>query len=192
MPATISLDKQPVNGRQTATATAIRLTQIVQSVGATVYTTDSVTDPGAWFLTNVAAGMVVLVEEADGGEYRGLVSEIDAPNNKLTVQGWKRGGVSGRVSATMVPTDGRRAYVLKVDHCKRLLVDALDANLADVFLGFSSDVAIAGVNAGHPIAQGAGQPNHRLPVEADLQEYIDLANVYIIAASSQGVSYIAM
>lgn len=192
MSATISVDKQPVNGRQAVTTAAKRLTQIVESVGSPAYQLDTVTDPGGWTLTNVAAGMVVQVLEANGEEYRGLVKSVDAGNNEITVQGWKKGGISGRARAAMKPTDGRTAYVLKVDHCKNLLVDALDANSADVFLGFSNDVTISGANAGHPIAAVASQPNHRLTVEADLQEYIDLANVFVIAASGQNVSYIAM
>lgn len=190
MPATISVDKQPVNGRQAASATAILLTQIVASAGATTFTNTTVVDAGAWTLTNVAAGHIVKVLEADGTEYRGAVKEVAGAT--ITVFGWKRGGVSGRGMANMTPTDGRQAFVLKVDRCKKLLVDALDANTADVYLGFNSSVAVSGSDAGHPIAPGAGQANHRLTVEADLQEVIDLGNVYIIAPSAQNVSYIAM
>jgi hypothetical protein len=167
MPATISVNKQPVNGRQTVTTSAKRLTQIVQSLGSTTFTKNTVVDAGGWSLTNVQAGNIIQVIQADGDEYRGIVQSKDAGTNTITVQGWKRGGVSGRARAEMKPTDGRAAYVLKVDRCKK-------------------------ANAGHPIAAIATQPNHRLPVEADLQEYIDLANVFVIAGSSQGLSYIAM
>jgi hypothetical protein len=192
MPATISVNKQPVNGRQTVTTSAKRLTQIVQSIGATTFTKSTVVDAGGWSLTNVQAGNIIQVIQADGDEYRGIVQSKDAGTSTITVQGWKRGGVSGRARAEMKPTDGRAAYVLKVDRCKKLLVDALDANSADIYLGFDENVTISGANAGHPIAAIATQPNHRLPVEADLQEYIDLANVFVIAGSSQGLSYIAM
>jgi hypothetical protein len=192
MPPTAGQSVQPINGRQAAGASAILLTQIVESAGATTFTNRSVVDAGAWTLTNVSEGNVIKVVEANGEEYRGVVSEVDAGNNRLYVQAWKKGGISGQGRAAMVPTAGRTAYVLKTDRCERLLIDALDANTADVFLGFSSSVAVSGADAGHPIAAGVSQPNHRLTIEVDLQRFIDLGNVYIIAASAQNVSWIAM
>jgi hypothetical protein len=80
-----------------------------------------------------------------------------------------------------------------MEACNRVVIDALDANSNDVFLGFASDVTVAGAKAGQPIAAAAGQPNHRLVLELGLGRYIDLINVYVIvAAGTEELAWVGM
>lgn len=188
MAATVSVAKQPINGRTAVTTAAKLLTLIVESGTNTTYTVDSVTDGDGWVLTDVEPGNVLKV--VDGiDEYRAQVLEVDAGANKIRVHGWRKGGAKGARRAAMKPTDGVKTYVLKTDRCKRLLVDALDTNSADVEIGFESTLALG---EGHPIAFTPTQPNHRFEIETGLQEVIDLGETYVIAASSQGLSWVAM
>ncbi len=185
---TVSVEKQPVNGRCDVTTSAKLLTQIVESGSNTTFTYDTIVDGDGWDLSNVAAGHVLKVVDGDD-EYRAQVDSVDNPNDTITVKAWVKGGVSGQKSAAMKPSDGSLVYVLKTDKCKALIVDALDTNTASAYIGFESSVT---VGTGHPIAHGASQPNHRLTLEVGLQVVIDLGQTWIIAASSQEVSWIAM
>jgi len=185
---TVTVHKQPLNGRASVTTSAELLTQIVKSGTNTTFTNRQVIDGDGWDLSNVAAGHTLKVIDGDD-EYRAQIDSVDNGSDTITIKGWTKGGISGAKLATMKPTDGVRVYVLKTDRCKNLIVDALDANTADAFLGFESTVTVA---TGHPIAYGAAQANHRLTLEAGLAEVIDLGNTWVIAGSAQELSWIAM
>lgn len=194
MPATISTERNPVNGRQTVSTTAILLTQITKTGSNTTFTNKTVTDGSGLDLSDVQEGYVLKVTDAvTGDEYRAIVASVDDNNDEITVQGWKLGGMSGKAKAAMKPADGSIAYILKTDKCKRLLVDAIDTNSADVFIGFESTVTIgSGSNPGHPIASSPTQPNHRFDIKAELPDVIDLGNTYVITTGTQYISYVAM
>jgi len=162
---TASIQKQPVNGRCNVTTSAELLTQIVESGTNTTFTNRQVKNGDGWVLTDVAPGYVLKVVDGDE-EYRGQVDSVDDANNIIVVHAWLKGGVSGVKLATMKPSDGSVVYVLKTDRCKRLIVDALDANTASVYIGFESSLS---VSYGHPIALGASHANHGLTLEVGLQ-----------------------
>lgn len=182
----------PVNGRHAVLGTATPLTQVTTTSGTPTYTNKRVTDSIAWDLSNVDIDMVVEVEEASGEKYFGVVSLVDDGNDYVEVQGWYRGGVSGQGKAEMKPTDGRTATIHKIDACVRLIIDALDANTVDAFVGFDSDVTVSGADAGHPIAADEANPNHRFVAVAGLAKFIDLTQVYVIGTAGNALSWVAM
>lgn len=192
MPGTVSSNTQPVNGRKTSGATASLLTQVTSQTTNTVFTASTIVRAG-WDLSGVSQGMVVKVIDAvSGREYRAQIRSVDDGNDEITIRGWRVSGADGIGKAAMVPAAGSDVFVLKTDKCQRLLVDALDANSGDVYIGFEDSVTVdGGANPGHPIASAAAQPNHRFECEVDAPQVIDLANVWVISAASQGVSWVA-
>lgn len=190
----VSQQRQPLNGRRPVTATATPIAQVTVTSGSPTFTTKRVTDSGAWDLSEVENGMIVEVNDAVTGErYLGVINSVVDGSQYVEVQGWIKGGVSGRRNATMKPTDGQTAIIHKIDRCKELLIDALDSNTADTFIGFASDVTIgSGAKPGHPVSSVAAQPNARLPLSAGLDKYIDLTKTYVIGTIGNELSWIAM
>ena len=176
----------PAQGVKTVTTTASPLTLIVSSGAGTVFTKTRVTDSAPWDLSNVQVGFL-----AKCGDFRGRITEVNNAGDYVVVQGWRYKGVSLRGLAERIPTDGDVVEIHKCDGCKQLLIDAADSNTADVFLGFDDNVAVSGADAGHPIAAGVGQPNHRLMMEEGVTPIIDLTEVYVIAASTQTIYWLA-
>lgn len=192
----LAKSKQPRQGRQTVTTTAKPITQILSNAsGTTSFTATTVSDSAAWDLSAVAAGHIV---EAD--DYFGYVERVDDVADTITIrksEGWvSKSGQRGEGMAVNMPAAGSTVIIHKADQCRTLLVDALDANTADVFLGFDNTVTHGGgANPGHPIAYTAAQPNHRFIEEVGLErsvcDLLDLTQVFVIAASTQTVCWIA-
>ena len=190
----LAKSKQPRQGRLTVTTVAKPITQIDRNAsGTTSFTAKAVSDAAAWDLSAVAAGYIV---EAD--DYFGYVESVDDGNDEITIRdGWvSKSGQRGEGRAVNMPAAGSTVIIHKADQCRTLLVDALDGNTADVFLGFDNTVTAAGANAGHPIAYPASQPNHRLIEECGLErsvcDLLDLTQVFVIVASgTQGISWVA-
>lgn len=186
--------KQPIQGRQSVTATAKPLTQIgLPSSVATTFTTTGdvvrVTDGAAWDLSNVEVDMVAVTS----GGWRGRLRAVNNAGNYIDVYLWQYTGRQGDLRAAAGPDDGETVVIHKMEGCNRVVIDALDANANDVFVGFASDVAASGAKAGHPVAAPAGQPNHRLVLELGLGRHIDLINVYVIvAAATEEVAWVGM
>lgn len=186
--------KQPVNGRRAVTATATPIAQMAKTSGSPTYTVGRVTDSGAWDLSNVENGMIVEVNDSvQNVLFFGVINNVVNVSNYVEVQGWIIGGVSGQRKAAAKPTDGQTAIIHKLDKCVKLLIDALDANSADTFIGFADDVTIgSGAKPGHPVSSVAAQPNARLVVEAGLSDYIDLTRTYVVGTVGNHLSWIAM
>lgn len=190
----VSPSKQPIQGRQSVTATAKPLTQIgLASSGATTFTTTGdtvrVTDGAAWDLSNVEVDMVAV----SSAGWRGRVRAVNNVGNYIDVYLWQYTGRQGDMRAAAGPDDGETVVIHKMEACNRVVIDALDANSNDVFLGFASDVTASGAKAGQPIAAAPGQPNHRLVLELGLGRHIDLIHVYVIvAAGTEEVAWVGM
>lgn len=186
--------KQPIQGRQSVTTTAKPLTQIgLASSAATTFTTTGdtvrVTDGAVWDLSNVEVNMVAVTS----GGWRGRITAVSNVGNYIDVHLWQYTGRQGDKRAAAGPADGETVVIHKMEACERVVIDALDANTLDVFLGFASDVAASGAKAGHPIAAAAGQTNHRLVLELGLGKYIDLTEVYVIVASgTEDLAWVGM
>lgn len=169
------------------------IAQVVAVTSGTVFTNKRVTRAAGWTLSAVEVGFIAQVIEASGDQWAGIIDTVNDGSNYIEVKGWVKGGFSGRGQAAAKPADGSEVRIHKIDGCKSLLIDALDANSQEVFLGFDSGVTIGGgAKPGHPISPTASQPNARVTVGPGLTDYLDLFNVYVIAASSQEVSWIAM
>ncbi len=186
--------KDPIQGRQTVTTTAKPLTQIgLASSGATTFTTTGptvrVTDGAAWDLSNVEVNMVAVTS----GGWRGRITAVNDGGDYIDVHLWKDAGRHGQRRAAEGPADGETVVIHKMEVCERVIIDALDANTLDVFLGFANDVTASGAKAGQPIAATATQENHRLTLLAGLGMYIDLTGVYVIvAAGTEGLAWVGM
>lgn len=192
MPATQK--NQPVNGRSAVTATATPIAQVTKTSGSPTYTVGRVTDSVAWDLSDVKNGMIVEVNDSVQNKlFFGVINNVVDGSQYVEVQGWITGGVSGQRKADLKPTDGQTAIIHKLDKCVKILIDALDANSSDVFIGFADDVTIgSGAKPGHPVSNVAAQPNARLVVEAGLSKYIDLTRTYVIGTPGNYLSWIAM
>lgn len=192
----ISKTLQPMNGRRVTGPTAVPIAQVTTITGNTVFTaTGRSTAPGAWDLSGVSVGYVIQVVDAiSGEEYLGRIDLINDGSNYVEVGGWIKGGVRGSKGSAMKPSDGSPIIIHKTDVCKKLLLDALDGNSADVFIGWESTLTVeGGANPGHPIAYATGQGNHRLILESWGDEnFINLMRTYVISAAAQEVSWIAM
>lgn len=188
--------KQPRQGRTTITTSAQPITQLLENTsGTTSFTATTVSDAAAWDLSSVQAGHII---EAD--DYFAYVESVDDAGDTITIrrsEGWvSKGGQRGQGAAANMPSAGSTVIVHRADQCRTLLVDALDSNTADVFLGFDDTVTVTGgANPGHPIAYSANQPNHRFIEECGLDrsacDFLDLTQVFVIAASTQEVSWVA-
>lgn len=179
----------PRQGRTAVTNTARPLTQVGSpSSAGTTFTKTSVTDSAAWDLSAVAVGMII--KTSDG--FRGSITGVNDGTNTITCEGgWiSAGGRSGRGLAAQIPADGAIVRVHKMESCELLIVDALDENTLDVYLGFSSSVSAdpASANVGHEIAASVGQVNHRLVMEARMSKEFDLTEFWVIVAS--GTEYV--
>jgi hypothetical protein len=174
------------------TTTAKPITQIGSpSSGNTTFTATTVVDGSAWDLSDVAEGYIITT--SDG--FRASIEAVNDGANTLTLDGWvDKGGRSGRGLALLRPTDGAVVTVHKMESCGRLLIDAIDENTADVFLGFSSDVSYdpASADVGHEIAASATQGNHRMILKPEMTKELDLTEVWVIAASTQNLAWIGM
>ena len=183
---TVVRTKVPAQGPKTVTTVASPLTLIVESGAGTTFTKTRVTDAAPWDLSNVGVGYLVKT-----GDFRGRTTEVNNAGNYVIVSEWWYKGTGLEGLAERIPDAGSVVEIHKCDGCKEVLIDADDANTADVFLGFNDSVAIAGPNIGHPISFGVGQPNHRLIMEEGVTPIIDLTEVYVIAASTQTVHWLA-
>lgn len=192
MPATQK--RQPVNGRSVVTNTATPIAQVTKTSGSPSYTRGRVTDSVAWDLSEVENGMIVEVNDSVQNKlFFGVINNVVDGSQYVEVQGWIIGGVSGQRQAELKPTDGETAIIHKIDKCVKLLIDALDSNYADTFIGFADDVTVGvGAKPGHPVSRVAAQPNARLVVEAGLSEFIDLTRTYVIGTAANYLSWIAM
>lgn len=188
----VMTDKQPRQGRQTVGTTAKPLTQIGASSSAAItFAKQSdvwrATDGAAWDLSSVAAGYIV--KTAAG--WKGRIKAVNNAGNYVDLYHWEYAGAFKDQRAAAQPSDGDVVTVHKMEMCDRLIVDALDANTNTIYLGLDSTVTADGANPGHPIAAAAGQPNHRLVIEAGIGKHIDLTEVYVIVASgTEGLSWI--
>jgi hypothetical protein len=182
----------PRQGRTAVTTTAKPVTQIGSpSSGNTTFSKTTVVDGSAWDLSNVAEGYIITT--SDG--FRASITGVNNGANTLTVEGgWVSEGRSGRGLAELIPADGATVRVHKMEWCSRLLLDAIDENTADIFLGFSSSVSInpASADVGHEIAASAAQGNHRMILEPAMASELDLTEVWVIAASTQNLAWIGM
>lgn len=199
----ISQTNQPVNWRCIVETTAKPISQIARSSANTTFTKKRVTDGSVWDLSKVKVGNVVEVVDAVSGEtYMGRVAEIDNANNYIELQGpsgWFRGDVHGRALAAMTPSDGSVAIIHSIDKCVYLLMDALIANTDEVYYGDDGTVTVeGGANPGHPISEDPSQVNFRFELEAAIDEHtrkrgrLNLTGMYVIAASTQELSCVAM
>lgn len=184
----ISQPGQPRHGRKQVTTSVQPITQVSTAKTDTTFTVSTVVAATAWDLSGVTANTGHVVTTSGG--WRGEISGVDDANDTLTVRAWVRGKPGDRRAAT-VPADGETATIHVVDHCQQLLIDAIEANTAAVDVGFSSSVTSG---AGHPISATAANPNSRLvlPVTPDPRRPLDVTQVYVIAGSTQNVSWIAM
>ncbi len=185
---------QPRQGRTLVDTTVRPITQIgnVSSINTTFGKRD-VVDATAWDLSSVVAGYVM--KTSDG--FLAMISAVDDANDTLSCQqGWVApGGRSGRGTAELIPSDGATIRIHKMAVCGRILIDALDENTVDVYLGFSSSVSYnpASADVGHEIAAAATQGNHRLVIEAVMARELDLTEVWVICnGASQYVCWIGM
>lgn len=192
----VSKTIQPMNGRRATSAVAVPIAQITTVTGATVFSAVRATAPGAWDLSDVSVGYIIqVVDGVSGEEYLGIIDSVNDGSNYVEVKGWIRGGARGTKGSLRKPADGSPIIIHKLDGCKKLLVDALDGNSGDVYIGWESTVTVeGGAFPGHPIAYSVGQGNHRLIVEAwdKDNDYINLMKTYVISAAAQEVSWIAM
>lgn len=190
----ISKILQPMNGRRATSSTAVPIAQVTTITGATVFTASRATAPGAWDLSGVSNGYIIqVVDGVSGEEYLGRIDNVDDGNDFVEVEAWIKGGTKGTKGSTMKPSDGSPIIIHKLDRCMKLLIDALDGNSGDVYIGWESSVTVeAGANPGHPITSEVGQGNHRLILEAWNDEYINLMKTYVISVAAQEVSWIAM
>lgn len=190
----ISKTIQPMNGRRATSSVAVPIAQITTVTGATVFTAVRATAPGAWDLSSVEVGYVIQVVDAvSGEEYLGNIDSVDDGNDYVEVSGWVKGGARGTKGSSMKPSDGSPVIIHKIDSCKKLLVDALDGNSGDVYIGWESTVTVeGGANPGHPVAYSVGQGNHRVILEAWSDEFINLMRTYVISSAAQEISFIAM
>ena len=185
-------EKQPRQGRTEVTTTAKPITQIgAASSGATTYTKTNqvprVTDGAAWDLSDVAVDMLAVTS----GGWRGRIVAVNDGADYIEVEHWQPKGQTGSSRASQGPADTETITIHKMEICKYLLVDAVDANSADVYIGFSSSVTASGADIGHPIAAPNTQPNHRYNLPAGLHEWIDLVEVYVIvAAGTEEVAWV--
>jgi len=184
----------PRQGRTVVGTTSKPITQIGNvSSGNTTFTKTSVVDGSAWDLSDVAEGYVI--KTSDG--FLAMISSVDAGNDTLHCQqGWVApGGRSGRGLAVLKPADGATVRVHKMAACGRLVIDALDENSVDVYLGFSSSVTFnpASADVGHEIAAAATQGNHRMVIQPEMTGELDLTEVWVICNGSlQYVCWIGM
>jgi hypothetical protein len=184
----------PRQGRTAVNTTAKPITQVGEvSSGNTTFSKTSVVDGSAWDLSDVQAGYVM--KTSDG--FLAMISSVDDANDTLNCQqGWVApGGRSGRGLAALIPGDGATVRVHKMAACGSLLIDALDENTVDIYLGFSSSVSYnpASADVGHEIAATASQGNHRLVIEPQMTDELDLTEVWVICnGSSQYVCWIGM
>lgn len=184
---TIVRTRVPAQGVQTVTTSAKPLTQITKSSVNTTFTKTRATDGSAWDLSNAEVGYLAKI-----GDFRGIVSAVDDAGNYVDVQQWYYRGNSLQAQAERVPTAGDQVEIHKCDGCKEVILDADDGNSASIFVGFDENVTVSGATAGHPIASTATQPNHRLVLEIGVTPIIDLTSVYVIAASTQTLHWVAM
>lgn len=188
----VMTEKQPKQGRQTVTTTAKPLTQIGASSSAAITFAKQndvwrATDGAAWDLSSVAAGYIA--KTATG--WKGRIKTVNNAGNYVGLYHWEYDGAFKDQRAAAQPSDGDVVTIHKMEMCDRLIVDALDANTNDIYLGMDSTVTADGANPGHPIAASASQPNHRLVIEAGIGKHIDLTEVYVIVASgTEGLSWI--
>ncbi len=185
----------PRQGRTVVGTTAKPITQIDDvSSGNTTFTKTSVTDGDlAWALLNVEEGYVM--KTSDG--FLAMISSVDDDTDTLYCQqGWiAPGGRSGRGLAELIPSDGATVRIHKMAACGRLIIDALDENSVDIYLGFSSSVSFnpASTDVGHEIAASATQGNHRLVIQPEMTGELDLTEVWVICNGSiQYVCWIGM
>lgn len=182
MAATIP-HKLPRGYRTSVTTTAKPLTQVhATSSGNTTYTATRVTDASAWTLTNVLAGDIVVT--SDG--YLGLVTSTGS--NLVNVQEWFEKKVSARGFGANMPADTSTAMILRCLRCKRIEISAVEANSAIVAFGFSDAVTLA---TSREISHTAANPNSVLVLEAGVNELLDCREMWIIAASTQNVNWLA-
>ena len=182
----ITQPSQPRTGRTAVTTSAKPITQIGATKSDTTFTASTVAAATAWDLSAVSADAGYVVTTSGG--WRGEIIGVDDAGDTLTVTAWVRAGGGDRRAAAL-PADGETVTIHRVDHCRGLIIDAIEANTADVFVGFSSSVT---VNDGHPISATAANPNSRLMLEALSTEFLDVTKIYIIAASTQNISWIAL
>ena len=182
----ITQPSQPRQGRSQVTTSARPITQIGASSANTTFTATTVVSSSAWDLSGVTANTGQIVSTSGG--WKGEIVDVDDSTDTITVRAWVKDG-PGDKRAAALPADGETAIIHVAAHCGSLIIDAIEANTADVFVGFSSTVTTA---TGHPISSTAANPNARLRLEAKEGKLIDLAEVYVIAASTQNISWIAI
>lgn len=189
MPYGLTQGIEPEVGRTTVGTTAKPITQVGNvSSSNTTFTINSVTDGTAWDLSAVEAGM--LIKTSDG--FRAIIKSVDDSTDTITITedtGWAK-GTAPIIRGGGKPSDGATVRIHARGAAQSMIVDALDTNTADVFLGTDNTVTVSGgANPGHPISYQPTYPNHRVTIEAPKQ--MDLTELWLIAASAQEVAWLA-
>lgn len=190
MPYGLTQGIEPSNGRTSVSSSAKPITQVGNiSSSNTTFTSTSVVDATAWDLSLVEPGM--LIKTSDG--YRAIIDTVNDGTNTLTIRkdtGWAK-GTRPIYTGAGKPANGSTVRIHKRGACLAMIVDALDTNSADVFIGTDNTVTVSGgANPGHPISYQPTYPNHRVTMEAE--KHIDLTEVWVIAASAQEIAWVAL
>lgn len=168
------------SGQTTISTTAVPVTKVGDTSGSgTTFATTSVVDGAAWDLSGITAGEVAVT--SDG--YKGIITAVDDGNDTLTIGGgWMP--PSGRkpdINTNIKPTNGSTVTIHRVSRAKVISIQALTGNTADVYVG-KHGTATSGDKK-----LTAGQI---LELTPDEEEFLDVTNVYAIAASgSQTAAY---
>lgn len=174
--ATLSSSKSPRTWRMMVGTTPKPITYITQTTGGTAYTRRSVADSNAWDLSEVSKADIVVTEDG----FQARVESIGV--NSVTIEGWWKAGVSLDGRAEAMPLDGKSATVHHPIQAARVLIRSGKGNSGSMWLGMSRNVD---VDNGHPITHDYSQPNSAIWVDAELDRWLNLSNVWLVAVSDQ-------
>jgi len=147
----------------------------------TRFTTTAITDGSAWDLSAVSVGEVAVT--SDG--YKGIITAVSDGLDTLTIKGgWMP--PSGRAPNPVTgikPADGSTVTIHRISRLKSLTIQSLDSNVVTIYVGrhgtaTALDLALA--------------PGEFVVLRPDGVEYLDVTEVYVLAASgSRTVAYAA-
>lgn len=173
---TLSGSKSPRTWRMAVGSVPRPITYIAQTSENTAYTKTSVSDSDAWDLTGVSRADIVIT----GDGFQGRIESVGV--NSIIVDGWWKGGANLDGRAESIPADGQGATVHHSMQAKRVLIRAGKSNTSYIYAGMSRTV---GVDSGHPIGSDYSQPNSALRLEAPLDRWLNMCNVWLMANSNQ-------